>query len=69
MEDVKKCAQCGANLPQHGDKCEYCGAVYKSNIPQPKPKQDKLNKKGDIISNFGGVGDLLSEIFDFTFGD
>ena len=69
MEDIKKCTQCGASLPQNSDRCEYCGTVYKSDTPQVEPKSDKSNKKGDIISDFGGFGDFLSEIFDFTFDD
>ena len=63
--NIRKCVQCGASLPLNSDRCEYCGSVYKSDKPAEKTQSTDSKPKGDIISNLGGIGDLLDGLFDF----
>ena len=41
MNTAKICTQCGAPLPDNGDKCEYCGTCYSSDSAQHTTHEDR----------------------------
>ena len=43
---MKTCSHCGAPLPVKGNKCEYCGSVFKAVKPEPARPKLRRSRSG-----------------------